>query len=158
MMASPWNNLNVIMQNEDYTNAIWNYILNQAFPAPNYIIVSELRFPNDHGWVDLAVMRLGNPDRLILVYEGKRTGGQFHTIHHALAQALACAKAYGNNHNPALIAALGTSFIIAQSDGTPSTAFNANQNGISDITYENNWNKIAARLVQIEKCWCIQVL
>ena len=157
-MANPWNNLNVIMQNEDYTNAIWNYILNQAFPAPNYIIVPELRFPNNHGWADLAVVRLGNPDRLILVYEGKRTGGQFHIIHHALAQALACAKAYENNHNPALIAALGTSFVIAQSDGTPSTAFNANQNGISDITQGNNWDKIAARLVQIEKCQCIQVL
>lgn len=157
-MANPWNNLDVIMQNEDYTNAIWNYILNQAFPTPHYIIVPELRFHNGHGRADLAVVKLGNPDRLILVYEGKRTGGQFHAIHHALGQALACANSYGKSHNPALIAALGTNFVMTRSDGTPSTAFDANQNGISSITQGNNWNTIAAKLAKIGYCWCIRVL
>ena len=151
-MVNPWNNLDVIMQNEDYTNAIWNFILNQAFPAPNYIIVPEYRFFDGQGWADLAVVRLGDPNRLILVYEGKRVGGQFHTMNHALGQALACANSYGHNHNPALIAALGTSFVVARSDGTPSTAFHANQNGISDITDRDNWDKIAARMIQIRNC------
>ena len=106
---SPWteNDLDRIMVKEDYTNAVWNYILHQAFPAPDYAVVPELRFKDkdndDKCRADLGVMKLGKPNRLIVVYEGKKSGGQFFTINDALNQAKACADTY-TKHTPVLIA------------------------------------------------------
>ncbi|KAF2805689.1 uncharacterized protein BDZ99DRAFT_501844 [Mytilinidion resinicola] len=144
--AKPWNNdcLEVIMDKEDYTNAVWNWILHQWFPAPDYLIVPELLFGG--GWADLGVMKIGNPDRLIVVYEGKKSGGSYHTIGHAMNQAVACAKAYKSS--PALIAALGTSFVFANTDGKSATCFTADKEGISDI--RTVWDDIGPKLVQIK--------
>jgi hypothetical protein len=146
-MANPFVNpdLDALMVNEDFTNAIWNYILNQVFPAPDYLVVPEYHFTG--GFADLAVWKIStSPRRLILVYEGKRSGGAFHTIHHALQQAVACAHA-NSNHSPALVAALGTSFILADANGTPSTAFVASQNGISKITV--SWAALMQKLANV---------
>ncbi|KAK3313378.1 hypothetical protein B0H66DRAFT_642936 [Apodospora peruviana] len=146
-MANPFVNpdLNSIMVNEDFTNGIWNYMFSQVFTAPDYLVVPEYHFPG--GRADLAIWRLDTtPKRLILVYEGKKAGGGFYTINQALNQAVACANAH-NSHSPATIAALGTSFILANATGHPSTAFAANQNGISNIT--TSWTAVMQRLVNI---------
>ncbi|KAK4445817.1 hypothetical protein QBC34DRAFT_497358 [Podospora aff. communis PSN243] len=130
------------MVNEDFTNVIWNYILNHVFPAPDYLVVPGYHFTG--GFADHAVWKIGtSPRRLILVYEGKRSGGAFHTIHHALQQAVARAHAH-SNHSPALVAALGTSFMLADANGTPSTVFVASQNGISELTV--SWGAVMQKL------------
>ena len=98
-------------------------------------------------------MELGHTDRLILVYEGKPTGGQFQTIYNALAQARNGANAFGQ-HTPVIIAALGTRFKMCHNDGTPSKSFPGDKDGLADLNHEMDWEPMINKPKKVETCQC----
>src|SRR6201999_3614844 len=78
-----------LMVTEDMTNGVWNAILSYYFSFPQYLVVPEYHFTG--GFADLAVLKLDhsgeNKHKIIIIYEGKKTGGGITKLADTLAQA-----------------------------------------------------------------------
>ncbi|KAH6880357.1 hypothetical protein B0T10DRAFT_581619 [Thelonectria olida] len=136
-----------IMTTEDMTNAVWNRILHDLFPAPRYLISPEYSFTTrggKSGRADLAVLFAGTR-KVLVVYEGKKSGGGINTLVDALGQATTCLSAKSATMGVA-IAALGDQFSMTDKDLNDVGKFEKDKGG--QLWIQENLDEIADYLAK----------
>lgn len=113
-----------LMKNEDITNGIWNHLLSTAFPFPKFLVVPEYQFDahGDRGYADLAVLKINDLGKdnhqIVLLYEGKKAGGDWAKIADAAAQAKRAMAGRKSGETPYILIALGSAFGFLKHDLT----------------------------------------
>ena len=138
---------------EATTHGVWNRILNDVFKYPTYLVIPKWHFDmgtgKEGGTADIAVKDLVN-NRIVILYEGKRRGGNVGKMTNALKQAQNAAEK--KFPYTALIAAAGPSFSMTDVYFDTLSEFYS-IGGEPQIT-ENNGNlkMIVSNLLMIREC------
>ncbi|KAJ9305197.1 hypothetical protein DTO217A2_5248 [Paecilomyces variotii] len=116
-----------LMKTEDVTNRVWNYLLSTAFTFPKFLVVPEYHFvttagAGDEGYADLAVLKVDglgkNNHRIVLLYEGKKEGGDWAKIADTARQANRAMGGRKKGETPFIVIALGPYFGFLHHDLT----------------------------------------